>query len=299
MNIVIYGAGAIGSFFGGLLSKNNNVVLIGRKKHVNAINKYDLKIEGKTKLNIKISAMGDIKKLSFTPDLVILTTKAYDAEKAINEIKKHIDEKTFVLSIQNGLNNLDIIKKNIDNTRIMAGITTHGCLFLKPGSIKHTGFGKTIIGKLEKNNSKVDEIAKIFNKSEIQTEISDNIARDIWIKGIVNSSINPVTAFFECKNGYLLKNPILENMIEKICIESTKVVNALGMNLKNEDMLQTTKNVINDTSENYSSMLQSIKQGKISEIDSINGEIVKKGKKKRLETGLNELLVYLVKSKSS
>jgi len=299
MNIVIYGAGAIGSFFGGLLSKNNNVVLIGRKKHVEAINKYGLKIEGETNLNIKISADDDIEKISFTPDLVVLTTKSYDTEKAINVIKKNINERAFVLSLQNGLNNLDVIKKNIDNNRIMAGITTHGCLFLKPGSIKHTGFGKTIIGKLEKNNSKVDEIAKIFNKSEIQTEISDNIARDIWIKGIVNSSINPVTAFFECKNGYLLKNPILENMIEKICYESAKVANAIELNLKTDDMLQTTKNVINDTSENYSSMLQSIKHSKMSEIDSINGEIVKKGKKEKIEVSLNELLVYLVKSKSS
>lgn len=296
MNIVVFGAGAIGSLFGGLLSKNNNVVLIGRKKHVDTINKNGLTIERKTNLNIKIQAEDNIKKISFIPDLVILTTKSYDTKSAIAEVKKHINDETYILSLQNGLNNLEIINRYIDSKRTIGGVTTHGCVFPKPGFIRHTGYGDTIIGNLEKNDEKTKEIVGLLNDSGIKTNLSNDIARDIWIKGIVNSSINPITAFFECKNGYLLENAILENIVEKICYESTNTANALGMNLKLDYMVEMTKNVINNTSENFSSMLQSIKQGKKTEIDSINRKIVEIGKGKKIDVSLNELLVYLIKS---
>jgi len=119
-----------------------------------------------------------------------------------------------------------------------------------------------------------------------------------WIKAIINSGINPLTAFFQCKNGYLLENPILEKIVEKVCEESVCIANANKINLTFEDMIQKTKEVIKNTSENYSSMLQSVKKGKKTEIDSINGEIVDIGKKHNINTSMNEVLVHLVKSLS-
>ena len=104
-------------------------------------------------------------------------------------------------------------------------------------------------------------------------------------------------AFFECKNGYLLENPLLENLVEKICFESTNVANICDMDLDIKDMIKKTKCVIRKTSDNYSSMFQSIKYGKKTEIDSINRIIVKKGKEKKVDVFLNSSLVYLVKSK--
>ena len=87
MKIVVIGAGAIGSFIGGMLSKNNDVVLVGRKPHVDSIKKIGLSISGKTKLNIKIRAEENIKNIDFTPDLLILTVKSFDTENAIKEAK--------------------------------------------------------------------------------------------------------------------------------------------------------------------------------------------------------------------
>ena len=122
-----------------------------------------------------------------------------------------------------------------------------------------------------------------------------NIIEEIWIKGIINSSINPLTTFFQCKNGYLLTNLILENLIEKICEESTNIANAQGVNLSYSKMISKTKEVIRNTSENYSSMLQSYNKGKKTEIESINGKLIDIGKKQDIDTSLNEMLVYSVK----
>jgi len=117
---------------------------------------------------------------------------------------------------------------------------------------------------------------------------------NIWAKGVVNSSINPLTCFFKCKNGYILKNPILEKLMEQVCYESVGVANTCGFNLIYEDILNLTREVISDTSENFSSMLQSIQKGSKTEIDSINGFIVKAGKQFGIDVTLNEVIIYII-----
>lgn len=299
MNIVVLGAGAIGSLFGGLLSKNNNVVLVGRKDHVDRINKKGLDIQGKTKLKIKIPAFEQLNDVSFTPDLLIISVKSYDTEATIKQTKSLITNNTVVMSIQNGLDNVDKINKFIDPGKILICITTHGAFFSKPGLIIHTGIGKTTIGEYEeKNIQKLQKLVKIFNNSGIKTTFNTNIKNNIWIKAIVNSSINPLTTFFQCKNGYLLENPILKHLVEQICAESTNIARTNGLCIETSDTLYKTKEVICDTADNYSSMLQSFQKGKKTEIDSINGKILEIGKKLGCNTFLNEVLIHSIKMMS-
>lgn len=299
MNIVIMGAGAIGSLFGGLLSKKNNVMLIGRTSHVNAIRKNGLNIEDKTQLNVKIPAQDTINKVTLSPDLLILTVKSFDTRSAINQVMQIIDDDTIILSLQNGLDNINIIKKVVHSNQIIAGITTHGAFFSKPGVIRHTGKGKTVLGELNgKKTGRIKHIADLFNEAGIETIVSEDIIKEIWIKAIVNSSINPLTTFFQCKNGYLLKNPILEKIVEKVCKESTSIAKANGINLLYQHTIQKTKEVIRNTSENQSSMLQSFKRGKKTEIDSINGKFIDIGRVRTIDTPMNEILIYLVKTMS-
>ena len=292
MNIIIFGAGAIGSYFGSMLSKNNDVLLVGRKPHIDAIKENGLIIQGITKQKIKINAETSVNNLNFNTDLLILKVKSFDTENAILQAKKIIKKDTVVLSLQNGLDNIDKIKKHISSEKIYAGITTHGILFNKPGFIKHTGKGTTIIGYLNGKKTKhAEDIVKNFNKAGIQTSLSSDIAKEIWIKGIINSSINPLTAFFDCKNGYLLKNPILERLVEQICIESTNIAIAHGIDVKTSYMIKKTKDVIRKTSDNYSSMLQSFKKAKKTEIMSINGKLITYGKKYKRDIAINAALI--------
>jgi len=297
MNIVIFGAGAIGSLFGALLSKRNNVLLIGRKPHVTSIKKNGLRIQGKTRLNVKIEAESSVNNVPFTPDLLILTVKSYDTETAVSQVKNIVSDDTIFLSLQNGLDNIEKISGHISSENIIAGVTTHGAFFSKPGAVKHTGTGMTVLGELSgKKTKRVESIVKFFNEAGIKTEVSKNILKEIWSKVIINSSINPLTSIFRCKNGYLLKNPILERLLEIICEESVKIANAEGNDFSYSDMLSKTKEVVKNTSDNYSSMLQSIINGKKTEIDSINGKLIEIGRKHNCDTFINEILVNSVKS---
>ncbi len=297
MNIVIVGAGAIGSLIGALLAKKNTVVLVGRKPHITAIQHNGLNITGKTHLHVKPSAVESIKEVSISANLVILTVKSYDTETAIKQIVPLIQDETVVMSLQNGLDNIEKIEHRFDKDKILAGVTTHGAIFLKSGIIRHTGRGKTILGELNGSQSKrLKAIVHLFNEAGIETQTSDDIMKEIWVKVIINSCINPLTAFFACKNGYLLKNPLLEKTVEIICKESTAIAQAEGISVSTLDMIQRTKEVIKDTANNYSSMLQSIQQGKKTEIESINGKLIRIGKQHRIDTALNKILIELVTS---
>lgn len=297
MKIVIFGSGAIGSLFGSLLNKKNSLILFGRKPHVDIIKKEGLKITGKTKFNEKIPTTSDINDIDIKPDLILLTVKSYDTNNVLKQMEKIVYENTIILTIQNGLDNLEKLKKIFNYNQILAGITTEGSIFVKPGFIKHTGKGLTIIGELEGSDShRINKIVELFNDSGISTFKSNNIQREIWKKGIINSSINPLTTIFKCKNGYLVDNPILFEIVKLICNESTNIAIKSGYDINPINMFRETVDVIKKTKNNYSSMYQSYFRNKKTEIQSINGKFVSIGNKMNIDNSLNVILVNLINS---
>lgn len=296
MNIIVMGAGAIGSFFGGLLSKHNNVIFIGRKEHVKAINEKGLKITGKTNALCKVKAVEKVKHVIEVPDLILFTVKSYDTKQAVLDAKPLFHKDVILLSFQNGLTNYEIMKKLVSNNQIVLGITSHGVQFSKPGEIIHQGVGSTIIGDpLHKKTNKIDLITSLFEESEIPIKISKDILSEIWKKAIVNAAINPLTAIFSRENGYLLKNPILTYLVEEICNESVLIAQQQGLSISSDEMISYTKEIIKNTEHNHSSMLQSIEQGKKTEIDQITGKITEIGIKNDCSVTLNLLLTKIIK----
>ncbi len=297
MNVVVFGAGAIGSLFGALLAQKNTVVLVGRHPHITTIQKKGLRITGKTHRIVKTTAVESIKDISLQVDLILLTVKSYDTKTAARQLCQCIGDETMVLSLQNGLDNIEKIERFIDKKHILAGVTTQGALFSKPGEIIHTGFGKTILGELDGSSSKrLLGLVSLFNEAAIHTTASNDIKKEIWSKAIINSSINPLTAFLGCKNGYLLENPLLEKVVECICMESGRIASSEGISVSVEEMIQKTKEVILNTADNYSSMLQSIQQRKKTEIESINGKLVSIGEYHKINVSLNRILTELINS---
>jgi 2-dehydropantoate 2-reductase len=295
MNIVVVGAGAIGSLFGALLSPRNTVVLVGRTPHVTAIQHHGLSIQGKTRLHVQPTAVDALEKVTIPPDLILITVKAYDTEYTAKHIVPFLQKQTMVLSLQNGLDNIETLQCSIPRNHLLAGVTTHGAMFNGPGVITHTGTGTTILGELTNTISpRLQTLLHTFNQAGIKTQASSDIQKELWRKAIINSSINPLTAFLHCNNGYILKNPILEKCVDSICEESTNVALAQGFDLTIPEMIQQTKEVIRNTAKNYSSMLQSIQQGKRTEIDTINGKIVALGTQHNIKTPLNEILIKLI-----
>ena len=297
MEIVVFGAGAIGSFFGGLLSTKNKVLLFGRKNHVDAIQKNGLYITGKTNLHTLVDATSCIDEVSFVPDVLFLTVKSFDTEKAIQDALSLIGRKTLVVSFQNGLGNIDVLNRYVQKDQIAAGITTHGSLYVKPGVVQHTGMGKTCFGELSgEKTSRIKRIVDTYNSVGVKTSVSVHIEKDMVKKAIINASINPLTAFFQCPNGFLLQNPVLTHLVEKICLESTAIAQAQGFDLSASTMIDETHQVIEKTRKNHSSMLQSVMKQSKTEIDSINGKLVKLGKEKGCDVFLNQVLTKIIHS---
>jgi 2-dehydropantoate 2-reductase len=297
MNIVVVGSGAIGSLFGALLAKQNTVILVGRAPHITTIQQRGLLIKGKTHLTLKVPAVESIREITVPVDLILLTVKAYDTEAACSQLGPLIQEKTMVVSLQNGLENIQKMEQTIEKKHLLAGVTTQGALFQEPGVITHSGKGKTILGELDgKTSERLEALVQVFNQAGIETQISTNIEEEIWRKAIINSSINPLTGFLGCKNGYLLDNPLLEKTVEAVCKESCEIATAHGIRVSPGEMIEKTKEVIRDTAQNYSSMLQSILQRKRTEIDSINGALLRIGMQHRKDVSLNRILYDLISS---
>lgn len=294
MKIYVLGAGSIGSLFGGLLARSgNDVTLIGREEHVEAIKEKGLRIIGIEEFTVKVEALTYAPEES--PDLLILATKSYSTANALECAKHVIDKDTWILSIQNGIGNEDLALKYTRN--VLGGITTNGAMLEKWGVVRWTGRGITHIGLYPRGESEfATKVAEVFNEAGIDTKVSNNIISWIWLKATVNSAINPVGALLEVKNGFLLEDEYLQGVLVEIAKEGCQVVQKLGIKFE-EHPLEAIIDTLERTKENYNSMYQDLIRGKKTEIDYINGKIVEYAEKLGLSAPMNSLLVALIKAK--
>jgi len=299
MRTLVMGAGALGSLVGGLLSLNDEVLLVGRKAHVLAINSNGLRITGLEELTVHPLA-AESPDPAFEPELVILTVKSYQTPDAMKVLAGCVPVGTPVLSLQNGLGNLEAVASAFPETNpILGGITSHGVTFLGPGEVRHAGTGDTTIGLFRGAAGKMGEIRDSLDRAGIHVQVSDDIASDIWAKAIVNSAINPLTAILGVNNGVLLEHPGLERTLENVCAEGEEVAKAIGTWREHWDVMAQTKNVVQRTAANRSSMLQDVLRGKRTEIDAICGAIVEAGSANGVACPLNETLFHLVKAREA
>ncbi|MCF6466166.1 ketopantoate reductase family protein [Clostridium sp. Cult2] len=299
MLIAIIGAGAMGSLYGGYLSKNNEVYLVDIwEEHVNRINDKGLVIMEKEE-EIAVNPIGvtDSKGIE-NVDLAIVFVKSIHTKEAIENNKSIIGPKTMVLSLQNGYGNSDDIGEYVEESNIIMGTTAHGATMIEPGRIKHGGKGKTYIGKLIGNNDEnVVRIKDVLVEAGFETIISNNVMELIWSKLLVNVGINPLTAILEIKNGQLLEWKESKELLKLAVMEGVNVANGLGLDFNSEEVVANVIDVAKATGENKSSMLQDILNKRKTEIDKINGAIVKEGERLGLETPVNRVLMDLIKVK--
>ncbi len=301
MKIAVLGAGAMGSLYGGLLAEGNNEVWLIDiwKEHVERINKEGLKIEGKSGERIveKIKATINPKEIGVV-DLVLVFVKSTITDKALEGAKTIIGKDTLILTLQNGLGNIEKIATVVGEENIIAGTTAHGATMLSQGKIFHAGIGTTIIGEINGVKSdRVNRLKKMFDKSRIETIITDNVLGLIWDKLLVNIGINALTAITELKNGKMVEFVETEELLELAVSEGEEVAKAKGIKLISEEPVKHTKEICKLTAQNKSSMLQDIINKRKTEIDMINGAIVREGRKHNINTPINLTLTNLIKIK--
>lgn len=285
--IIILGAGAIGSVFGALLSRKNDVTLIGRKNHVETINQNNLLISGEINEVFHVKAQTKIHEIPKNT-LLILTTKAHETADAIKGVRKLLRKDTVILILQNGLGNEEIVSKVANRkVKILRGVTMMAAEFFEPGKVKFWD-GETVI----EDDEVAQAIAEIFNDCGLKTHLTNEIKREIWCKLVTNCVINPLTAIFRVRN-YEIASDTLKDVRHGIVKECVEVAKAEGVILPNNIAEEIDKKIAKYV--NFSSMCQDILKGEKTEIDFLNGKIVELGRKHGVQTPINETLVNLIK----
>lgn len=296
VKIVVFGAGAMGSFFGGLLSARHDVLLVGRANHVQAMRAHGLRIAGKTVLIAKPGAATKLPR-DAEPDLVIVSTKAYDTAAAMISLRRLVDTATF-LTLQNGLDNPDVIAKSA--RRVVAGTTSHGVTFVAPGVIRHAGVGDTVIGRWRGvGRDDVVRLRDILADAGIRTRITDDVRSELWGKVVVNASINPLAALAGVPNGRLVRERRLKWILEDVCREAATVARSDGAAVDVEQLLHRTVLVARRTASNRASMLQDLERGRRTEIDAITGAVLRIAARHGVAAPRNEVLYALVKAREA
>jgi 2-dehydropantoate 2-reductase len=298
MKIVMMGPGAMGSLFGGLLTLlGEEVWLVGiREEQVETICSVGLTFEEKGKVQIiPMNATYDVTSVG-EADLVIFFVKTYDTEKAVSDALVLEKEDTIFLTLQNGLGNEEVICKKMDRKKVMLGVTGHGSTLLRPGHIRHAGWGKTFVGELDHRiTDRTIRIAQMFCKAGIETEASSNIHDQVWGKLLVNVGINALTALTGFKNGQLADYPETVSLMEKLVLEAAEVARRKGIHIE-ENPMDKVRKAVEATRENRSSMGQDFDQRRKTEIDAINGAIVREAQLLGIPVPFNQAVTDLVKA---
>lgn len=299
MKIVIVGPGALGLLMAANLSRSKNDIWILDKDAARAkkLAEDGIKTESSAvSSRAKVSSSADSREIG-QADVVIICVKSYDTEEALKSAKGVIGEKTYVMSLQNGLGNLQLISEFVDNDKIIGGVTYHGATLVDDITVRHTGKGETVIGQENgKVLGEIRDIAAILTKAGFQTKITKDINSVIWSKLIINVGINALSAVTRLKNGALVENEYTREIMRRAVSEAVKVAKKKKARLAYDDPIQKVEAVCKATADNLSSMLQDVIAGESTEIDYINGAIVRQAKSLNIKTPTNEMLVELVKA---
>ncbi len=296
MEILVFGAGAMGSFFGGLLSARHDVWLIGREQHMRAIRDHGLKISGKTVRLARPRTATHIPAAAH-PELVLVATKAYDTETAMASLRRFAHRATF-LTLQNGVDNPDVIARTA--ARVIAGTTAHGVTLLDAGEVRHAGVGDTTIGAWKGvDHEEVVRVRDLLEEAGVRTRISDDVRTELWSKLVVNVSINPVAALAAVANGRLVRDKDLAALSEAVCREAVAVAQAAGIALDAGELGRRTRLVARRTASNRSSMLQDLDRHRRTEIDAIAGAVLRAAARTGTDAPVTRALYALVRAREA
>lgn len=304
IKIAIIGPGSIGCLIGSFFLKN-------KKCEISFLHRDKEKIEKIKEEGIVVKRVnGEIEKFLSSQfiitenekeigkcDLIIITLKSYQTKSILKKLKNLINEKTYVLTLQNGLGNIEIIKRVVPEERIIGGTTSYGAYTISAGEIVFAGEGETVIGRISGNNRDILKIKNLFNNSGIKTEITENIEGALWSKFLINIAINPLATVLDVHNGYLIENKYAEKIMEYLIKEGWEIARNKKIKLLYPDPVKKVKEVCRITYNNINSTLQDIRNKRKTEIDFLNGVVVREGKKLKINVYTNWVFYNLIKFK--
>ena len=290
MQVAVIGAGAVGCYYGGLLLRaGHDVTFIGRPVHVDAINANGLLLDLKTfKGHLPAKAAIDTTTLN-SPDLVLVCVKSADTEQAGRALAGRLRPDTSVLSLQNGVDNAQRLSTVIGQAVIPAVVYV-GSEMAGPGHIRHHGGGDLAIGASAASAA----LARTLEAAGVHTTISDDIEVTLWSKLVINCAFNALSAVADISYGPMLEVEGAKDVVTRAVQEAIAVARANGVSLPG-DLLANILNIPTMMPQQKSSTAQDLARGKPSEIDFLNGHVVRKGAELGVPTPTNHALQVMVK----
>ena len=296
IRVAVLGAGAVGCFFGGMLARAGyQVTLIGRPVHVDAFRKSGLQFEGlKFNERIPVDASTEAEAVRGAR-LVLFCVKSTDTEEAAAQIAPYLDAGSIVVNLQNGVDNIERIRARVSQTVIPAVVYV-ATEMAGPGHLKHHGRGDLVIGALdgEISMNSLEMTSNLFEAAGVPVVISDNVAGELWAKLVVNCAYNAISAITQLPYGKLIAGAGIRETMRDVVEETLAVAKASGVRMA-PDMLARTYKIAEGMPAQYSSTAQDLARGKPTEIDHLNGFVVRRGEALGIPTPANRALHALVK----
>jgi 2-dehydropantoate 2-reductase len=291
LEVAVMGAGAVGCYFGGMLARGGHgVTLIARSQHVEAIARDGLHMKTKTfDEYVRLKGSNDPAAVSGA-QLVLFSVKSGDTERAGDQIKPYVGKETVILCLQNGCDNDQRLRAILTQPEVAAAVVFVGSEMLGPGLVKHHGGGELVIDPIRH----IPGLAQIFEAASIPTQVSDNVRGQLWLKLILNCAYNAISAVARKPYGEIVPSVGVQDVMRDVIAECLAVATAEGINVPG-DVDAAVRRIVETIPQQYSSTAQDIMRGRPTEVDYLNGHVVKRGKALGIKTPANQVLWALVK----
>jgi len=294
MKLAIIGAGALGSVIGFHLAASNNVILIDLwQEHINAINTHGLCCVADDSEQIRFLPATTDPALVEPVPVALITVKAAQTSWAATVAAQILQPDGVAYTLQNGLGNAELLAHQLGTQRVGQGVTTLGATLVAPGRVRLTGRGTTTFSATP-SLSIAYAVADVFRACALPASVSTDLIGLVWNKLIVNVGINALTAILRVPNGALATIPEASKLVRCAVEEAVTVAQAAGITIGLADPVAETLAVAQATAANRSSMLQDILRGAPTEIETINGAIVREGQRLGVPTPFNAFLCDLI-----
>ena len=296
----VLGAGAVGCYYGGMLARAGHAVtLIGRPVHVEAFRSTGLRFEGlKFDETVKVGASTEAAAVRGAR-LVLFCVKSTDTDDAAAQLAPHLDADALVVNLQNGVDNTERIQARVAQPVIPAAVYV-ACEMAGPGHLKHHGRGDLVIGELGAPlpAGALQRVKGWFESAGVPVTISANVAGELWAKLVVNCAYNALSAITQLPYGKMIEGHGVRDVMRDVVEETLAVAKASGVAMA-PDMLERTYRIAAAMPTQYSSTAQDLARGKPTEIDHLNGFVVRRGAALGVPTPANRALHALVRTLTS
>jgi 2-dehydropantoate 2-reductase len=301
-HIAVVGAGAVGSFYGAMLAlAGHRVTLIGRPAHAQAIKRDGLKLDLAKSPRIEtvqIEASSEFSSLQ-TADLVLFCVKSTDSASVALQIDPYLAPHALIMSLQNGVENAALIAQQIPHA-VIPCVVYVASEITAPGCVKHHGRGDLVIGTMQPSRlidpqKTLQEIVELFGSAQVPVQISQNVMAELWSKLMINCAFNAISGLAQIQYGKLAALASVRSTQTALVKEVIAVAHADGIHLSEAIALQAVEQISVTMGSQKSSTAQDMARSKPSEIDHLNGFIVRRGQALGVATPVNQALFALVK----